>query len=101
MAAVGPVSVALGMPGGSKAWLNVTAATVIKNGAGVCVSVTVVTAGSTAGAAYDSNSTTGNTAANQFGTLPNTVGTYTFNWPCATGIVLAPGTSQVLAVSFS
>ena len=98
---VGPVPASPGLPGGNRAALNVTAATVLKNAPGICVSVAVIVAGSVAGAVYDSNSTTGNSAANQFGTIPNTVGAYTFNWPCGSGITAAPGTGQTLAVSFT
>lgn len=98
---VGPVALSQRMPGGDKAALNVTAATVIKGTPGVCVSVSVVVAGTAAGAAYDNNATTGNSSANQFGTLPDIVGTYEFDWPCGTGITLVPGTGQTLAVSYS
>ena len=98
---VGPVNATPGLPGGTRAWLNVTAAQVVKAGAGICVSVTVVVAGSAAGTVNDVATTGGAAAANQFGTIPTTVGTYTFNWPCGTGIVLVPGTGQTLAVSYS
>src|SRR6185437_11666561 len=98
---VGPVNVSPGLPGGNRAALNVTAATVLKNTAGICVSVAVVTAGSAAGTVNDVATTGGVAAANQFGTIPNAVGTYTFNWPCGTGITVVPGAGQTLAVSFS
>lgn len=98
---VGPISVPLGLPGGVKAVLNVTAATVIKATPGICIRVSVVAVGSTSGTANDVATTGVAAAANQFGTLPNTLGTYEFDWPCGTGIVLIPGTSQVLAVSFT
>lgn len=99
---VGPVdSVPLGLPGGDKAALNITAATAVKTSPGICVSVSVVVAGSTTGTVNDVATTGGAAAANQFGTIPNTVGTYTFKWPCGAGIVLVPGTGQTLACSYS
>ena len=98
---VGPVTVSPGLPGGNRAWLDITAAQVIKAAPGICVSVAVVVAGTTAGTVNDVATTGGAAAANQFGTIPATVGTYTFNWPCGTGIVVVPGTSQTLAVSYS
>lgn len=98
---VGPISASPGLPGGNRACLDVAAATVVKNVPGICCSITVVSAGSTVGAVYDNSSTSGNSAANQFGSIPNAVGTYTFNWPCGTGITVVPGTGQTLAVSYT
>ena len=98
---VGPVTASAGLPGGNRAALNVTAATVCKATPGICVSVSVVVAGSAAGTVNDVATTGGAAATNQFGTIPNTVGTYTFNWPCGTGIVVVPGTGQTLAASFA
>lgn len=91
--------------------LNITTATVVKtpadNGAvgglaEVCriVRVQVLVAGSAAGAVYDGKSTTGNSAANQVGVIPDVAGTYLIDMPCYTGIVVVPGTGQTLAVSF-
>lgn len=87
--------------GGSKSALNVSAATVVKASAGRVVRVSVITAGSTAGTVNDIAATGSAAAANQIGTLPNTVGTYLFDWPCETGITIVPGTSQVVSVSYS
>jgi hypothetical protein len=98
---VGPVTVSAGLAGGNRAALNVTAATVLKTTPGVCVSVAVVVAGSAAGTVNDVATTGGVAATNQFGTIPATVGTYTFNWPCGTGITVTPGTGQTLAVSYA
>lgn len=87
--------------GGQKSVLNVSAITVIKSTAGKLAKVSVITAGA-AGAVYDNNSTsTGNTAANQIGVIPATVGVYTFDWPTVNGITYVPGTSQVVSISYS
>lgn len=90
------------VPGGTATTLDVTAATIIKNSPGRLFTISVVVAGSAAGAVYDSASTSGNTAANQIGVIPNTAGPVSFNaMPTATGIVVAPGTGQTVTVSWS
>lgn len=86
---------------GDASVLNVTAATVIKAVPGRTYRVLVVTAGSAAGALYDCATTGAVAAGNQVASIPDTVGAYAFNWPHAVGIVLVPGTDQVLAISFS
>ena len=86
---------------GTSSTLDVSAATVIKAAAGRSYRVSVVTAGSAAGTLNDCATTGAAATANQVGTIPATVGTYVFNWPHATGIVLVPGTSQVLAISYT
>lgn len=82
--------------------LNVTAATVLSTVAGkkVC-SVSVVSAGS-AGFLYDAAATgSPGTVGKAIGVIPATVGVYNFNWPCMSGLVVAPGASQVLAISLA
>lgn len=99
---VGPLSgVAPGLPGGSSAALNITTATTIKASQGICVRVSVIVAGSTAGTLNDVAAPGSAAAANQFGTIPNAVGTTQFDWPCGTGITVVPGTGQTVAVSFT
>ncbi len=79
---------------------NITAAMAVKASAGRLVRVNVVVAGSAAGTANDCATTGAAAAANEIASIPNTVGTYYFDWPCATGIVVVPGTGQTLAVSY-
>jgi len=89
-------------PGGISTTLDITAPTVVKALPGRLYSISVIVAGSGAGAVYDSASTTGNTAANQVAVVPTTAGVINANaLPCATGIVVAPGTGQTLAVAWS
>lgn len=85
---------------GLSSTLNLTAAAVVKPVTGRVQRVVVLVAGSAAGAVYDSNSTSGNTAANQVASIPNVVGSYLIDFPCAQGIVVVPGTGQTLAVSY-
>jgi hypothetical protein len=87
--------------GATKSVLNVTTSTVVGTvAAGVdrIVSFVVTTAGA-AGAIYDSNSTSGNTAANLIAVMPATVGIYQLNWPVASGVLVVPGASQVVSTS--
>jgi hypothetical protein len=92
------------IPGGTTNTLDITAATVIKSSPGRVWTISVVVAGSAAGAVYDSVSTTGNTAANQIGVTPTTAGAAPINFnafPCLNGIVVAPGTGQTLSIAWS
>lgn len=89
-------------PGGTQTTLDITAATLIKALPGRIYTVSVLVAGSAAGAVYDAIATTGNTVADQVAVLPNTVGVINTNaWPCANGIVVVPGTGQTVAVAWS
>lgn len=87
--------------GGVSVVYNLTAATVVKATPGRCVTVSVIVAGSAAGTANDITTTGAAAVGNQFGTIPNTVGVYTFNWPCLSGIVIVPGTGQTVSVAFN
>lgn len=79
---------------------NITAATVIKAAPGRLAKISVVVAGSAAGTVNDCATTGAVAAANEIGAISNTVGVVDFDWPCATGIVVTPGTGQTLAVSY-
>lgn len=87
--------------GGDKSNLNVTAATVVKATPGTVWTVNVTTAGSAPGTVHDVATTGAAAAANLVAEIPNTVGTYTLTFPCLTGIVVTPGTGQVVSVAYS
>lgn len=90
-------------PLGANSALNITAATVLKAAPGALYVISVIAAGSTAGAAYDATSTTGNSAADQVFVIPANAAAgsfYVLNWHCQNGIVIAPGTGGTLAVLF-
>lgn len=87
--------------GGNQSNLNITAATVVKASPGTVWTVVVTTAGTTAGSVNDAATTGTAAAANLVFSIPNTVGAYELTFPCFTGIVVTPGTGQVLSVSFS
>ena len=80
---------------------NITAAAVVKASAGKLAYISVVTAGSAPGSANNCATTGAAAAANKIATIPNTVGVTQLNWPCDAGIVITPGTGQVIAVSYA
>jgi hypothetical protein len=84
---------------GTKTAQNVTAATLVKTGFGRVVTVSVIVAGSGAGSIYDTN--VSSSTANVIYTIPNTVGITSVNLPVSNGIVVAPGTGQTVAISYS
>ena len=78
--------------------LNITTTTVVKATPGSVLQVNVVTTGSTAGAIYDSTGTVNQTS--QIAAIGNAVGSQDFSFPCFSGIVVVPGTSQVVTVVY-
>lgn len=89
-----------GVSQGRSQALNITAATVVKAVPGRIQRVQVLAAGSASGAVYDAAAAAGNGAANQVGIIPNAIGSYLIDMPCAAGIVVVPGAGQTLAVSY-
>jgi hypothetical protein len=80
---------------------NITAATVIKATRGYIARVSVIVAGSAVGTINDCATTGAAAVGNQVGVIPNTVGILSYGFPCATGIVIVPGTGQTVAVSYA
>jgi len=85
---------------GINTFLNVSANTLVKSTGGRVAKVNVLTAGSTTGGIYDSATIGGASASNLVAVIPNTVGTYTIDFPCKNGIVYEVGTGQVVSISF-
>jgi hypothetical protein len=79
--------------------LNITAATVIKASPGRLVRISVIVAGA-AGTANDCTTTGAAAAANEVAVIPAAIGPVLLDWPCLTGIVVAPGAGQTVAVSY-
>lgn len=84
---------------GALSFTNLTTTTLVHTGAGRVCNIIVTTAGTTTGSIYDSNSTAVTT--NKIYVIPNTVGVYIVNFPINYGIVVTPGTGQVVSVSHS
>lgn len=84
---------------GAQGYPHITSSTLVKNTAGRVAVVSVTTAGSTTGTIYDSNSTSITTTPIYI--IPTTVGVYVVNIPVNNGVLVVPGTSQVVTVSYS
>lgn len=81
--------------------LNITAATVVKATPGTVLRFNVVAAGTTVGTINDCATTGAAAAANAVAAIPELVGTVEIDWTFATGIVVVPGTGQVVSVLFA
>jgi len=66
-----------------------------------CAKVSVIVAGSASGMIYDASSVASAGTGNRLAVIPNTVGIYTINMPVNKGIVVAPGSGMIVAVSYS
>lgn len=81
---------------------NIGTAVVIKPSAGTIFAVTLIVAGSTAGAIYDCASIPAAGQGNVICTIPTSGGPlFLLNWPCQNGIVIIPGTGQVVAAKWA
>ena len=88
--------------GGANLTSNInTSAAVIKASAGRVGKVFVNTAGSAAGSISNVATTGGVAASNLLFNIPNTAGVYDIDAPCSAGIVVTPGSGQVLAISWT
>ena len=90
---------AVSVGNGTKSFLNVTATTAVKSSAGRVARVNVVVADG-AVSVHDAATTGAAAAANKIITLPDAVGSYSIDFPCANGIVVVPNGSTV-AISFN
>jgi len=84
---------------GVSLYSNITTATVVKSSQGRICRISVVEAGSAAGAIYDASLAGATT--NKVWTIPTTAGITEINLPVNNGIVVAPGTGQTIAISYS
>lgn len=78
---------------------QISATTLVSSVPGRVASVSVTTAGTGTGTIYDCTSTA--TLLRPIAIIPEAVGVYMINLPSSYGIVVAPGTSQVVTVSYS
>jgi hypothetical protein len=86
---------------GQKTFLNVTATTLVKATPGRIARISVLVAGGTnTGTVYDHPTIAGIGAANAVATIPDAIGSYEIDFPCATGIVVAPGAGNTIAISY-
>jgi hypothetical protein len=79
----------------------ISTGTLISGQRGRLCNIIVTTAGSTPGLVYDTPSLSGISASNLVYSIPNTLGVYVISVPVMQGIVIVPGTGQVITVSYS
>jgi len=83
--------------------LNIAAATVVKTGRGRVACASIIVLGSTAGSIADTTTTGAVATANKVLVIPASAAigtTYCINFPVTNGIVVTPGTSGVIALSY-
>jgi hypothetical protein len=86
----------------SSSSLNLSTTTQVGPNAGRLYSVLVTTAGTTAGALYDSASTSTISASDLIANIPNTSGwLIEFNWPYKNGLVFVPGSGMVVNITYT
>ena len=87
---------------GSQVSNSVSVPTQIVVGAGRIAMMQVIFAGSTAGALYDSaDGASANNPKHMLATIPMVAGGYFINMPFNSGLIIATGTGQTVAVSYS
>jgi hypothetical protein len=98
---IGNISTILRRTAGTNSSAALTASTLVVSGPGRLVSVSVVVAGSAVGGAYNSATTAGAAAANELYAIPNVIGVYTVGMEFVNGLVITPGSSQTVAVTYT
>lgn len=78
---------------------NITTATVVKTTSGRLAMVSVIAGGSANGTIYDAINTT--STSTPIFTIPDTPGVFFANLPVTNGIVVVPGSGQIVTVSYS
>jgi hypothetical protein len=78
---------------------NITSATVVKSSSGRLAMISVIAGGSSNGTIYDATSTA--STSTPIFTIPDTPGVFFANLPVTNGIVVVPGSGQVVTISYS
>jgi hypothetical protein len=78
---------------------DISAPTLVKTGAGRVATVSILSAGTSVGTIYDAASLTDTTR--PIVTIVNTVGVFTAPMPVSFGILIVPGSGQVVSVAYS
>lgn len=89
----------LALHGTSNAAALTGGAVLVRVGNGRLVTVSVLVAGSAAGAIYDANNASATTG--QLYVIPEAVGVVSVDLPYSYGLVVAPGTGQTVTVGYS
>ena len=78
---------------------DISVPTVVSIKVGRIASVSVIIAGSSTGLVYDGATLT--TTTKRMYVIPNTVGVFVVNLPVSFGILIVPGSGQIVTVSYS
>lgn len=82
--------------------LDISTETVVKATPGTLNRIAVIAGGTSPGTIYDASGTAAIAGSLEIAVLgTTTTGFVDVQWPCANGIVVAPGTSMVLGVAFT
>ena len=88
-------------PGAIKSMPNIASPMALKTSPGNLLTINIVVAGSAPGGVYDCVGNFPSTL-NQIAVLPNTVDgkPIVYDWPCQQGILIVPGTGQIVSVKW-
>lgn len=98
--AIGQASV-VSLPYVTHSALRLTADTVLKDQRGYLVTVNILVVGSAPSQLHDIQDTAQADAANLIAVIPNTIGTYTYNFPFFNGLTFIRGAGQEVSISFA
>jgi hypothetical protein len=85
---------------GDKTFLGATSDNLVATSSGRLVNLIVSVAGS-AGTVHDASTVAGATAANVIAVIPATAGVHQINVPFTNGLVIKPGASQTVGVTYA
>jgi hypothetical protein len=81
--------------------ITATTGTAIRTTNARLIRINVVAASTAAGGVYDCAAIGSTAAGNKIFSIPATVGVYTLEWPCVSGVTVFPAAGMTLAVSLA
>lgn len=99
--AVNGVATTIQQISGKQSALEIAASTLLKSGSGWAARVSIIVAGSAAGALYDSATVAGAVNGVRLALVQNTAGFQDIKMPFQNGLVFIPGTGMTATVSYS
>jgi hypothetical protein len=81
--------------------ITATGGTALRTSGAKLARITVVAASTAAGGVFDCAAVGSTAAGNKIFSIPATVGVYSLDWPCTSGITVFPGAGMTLAVSLA
>lgn len=99
--ALNTINTSINFYGGRATSATVSSSTLVVNGSGVLVSVSVIVAGSASGTVNNALSTSAAASANALIATPTTLGVYKSGQIFTQGLVIVPGAGQSINVTYS